>query len=210
MEDIGKDWRSVYCHLSQPVPQLLVPMLDTVTCDVLPPRRPMLWIGNDLQGAVGARDVRMKSLQEVLQEIVQKTAPSNAKSRYFPQADKPDPIVMVIAGSRRLVQTAQSLFNIPRLYSKDLEGLTVLHHPGFSFDPRLFIYQINAREKDFDDSVRVRARDTLENAEGEVQLRTLPGRVHSGPGASCVWESDREACGCDEAATEDTHSCVSV
>lgn len=167
MEDIGKDWRTVYRLLSELVPSLQVPVLDTVTFDVLPPRRPMLWIGNDQQGVVRARDVRMKSTQEMLQEIVQKTAPIDAKSRYFPQANKPDPIAMVIAGPKRIVQTAQSLFSVPRLYSKDLEGLTVLHHPGFSFDPRLFIYQINAREGYFDDSVRVRARDTLENAEGE-------------------------------------------
>lgn len=157
----------MYAHLTELKPPLKAQVLDTVVLDILSTRRPLSWISTNSQGFVVAKDLRSLSLPEVLQQLAQLVTAPDPKKRYFPQAERPNPIAVAITRDQRLVQTYQSLFSVGRSYSKDLEGLTVLYHLGKQFDPRVFIYEVTEMEGGFDDAVRVRPRDVMENTAGE-------------------------------------------
>lgn len=159
---IHKSWKNVYSHISEPSPALSIPIMETVVFDSIEPYRPLQWIYNTESGVVVSKDVRAMNISEVIQALVRKTAAVSTVHRYLPQSGSSEPMAVAVVGRKRMVLSERNLPSLQLLYPKGLEGLTLLKYNGKNFDPRVFFYQMVATETSYDDSVRVRARDTME------------------------------------------------
>ena len=158
-----KDWRLAYRALCESAPFEYC-LLDTVLFDQIQANRPLSWVHTNSLGIVVQQDLRSRTLNEVLQDIHQLTAPAVPLKRYLPLPEPTTSLAVAVAGKERHVLTRRTLLNLSTLYPRGVEGLTLLRVPSCSFDPRVFIYQLvsDATGATSDDSVRIRVRDVLE------------------------------------------------
>lgn len=158
-----KDWRLAYRALYES-PPFEYCLLDTVLFDQIQANRPLSWVHTNSQGVVVQQDLRSRTLNEVLQEIHKLTAPTAPLKRYLPLPESTTGLAVAVADKGRHVLTRRTLLNLQTLYPRGVEGLTLLRVPNYSFDPRVFIYQLvsDATGATSDDSVRIRVRDVLE------------------------------------------------
>ena len=157
-----KDWRRVYLYLSETVPPLKQPVMDTIVLDSLEEYKPVAWVHTGEDGNVSTLNIHTSIFQDILENLLKLSSRQVPTYQFLARPKTMEPLVMVTVGQKRVVLTSKTLPNLQVLYPTGVEGITLMKYIGKRFDPRVFIYEREDENSSYDDSVRIRPRDTLE------------------------------------------------